>query len=62
MSKIADFFVGVAKEARRVRWLKTPEVMKYTGIVLVIVAMLGVFFMLSDLLVINMLRALGIGV
>ena len=62
MSKIINFFTGVARETKRVRWLTVGELTTNTGIVLSIVALFGLFFMVSDFLILNMLRALGFGV
>lgn len=62
MSKIINFFTGVARETKRVRWLTVSELTTNTGIVLSIVSLFGLFFMVSDFLILNMLRALGFGV
>lgn len=62
MSKIINFFTGVARETKRVRWLTVAELTTNTGIVLAIVSLFGIFFMISDFLILNMLRAIGFGV
>lgn len=61
MSKITQFFSGVVRETKRVRWLSLGELMSNTGIVLSIVTLFGLFFLVADFIVLNMLRLLGFG-
>ena len=62
MSKIGEFFPGVIREARRVRWLKLNDIISFTGVVLTIIALFSIYFVMADFIVISMLRALGIQV
>ncbi len=62
MSKITNFVAGVFREMKRVRWLTISELVRNTGIVLSIMTLFGLFFLVSDFIVLNMLRALGFGV
>ena len=52
---------GIRKEAKRVRWPKSKDAMNATGEVVVFTVFFALFFVLCDLLVVNLLRVLGIG-
>lgn len=52
---------GIRKEAKRVRWPKKKDTMNATGEVVIFTVFFAVFFVLCDLLVVNLLRVLGIG-
>jgi len=59
--KIADLFVGIGNEARKVRWPKFTDLMSSTGKVLVFCILFAVFFILCDLLVSELLVLIGVG-
>jgi preprotein translocase SecE subunit len=49
MKKLKDFFVGVASEMKKVRWLKGKEIIDYTRITLIFLLFFGTFFYLSNI-------------
>lgn len=50
LKKIGKFFAGVKKEIKRVRWPKKKELLKYSIATLVCIAIISLFFVLSDLI------------
>ena len=51
MSKIADYFKGVKKEAARIKWTSKKDLLKYATSTIAFMIFFGVFFYLIDLLV-----------
>ncbi|MCF0109176.1 MAG: preprotein translocase subunit SecE [Erysipelotrichaceae bacterium] len=52
---------GIAKEAKRIRWPKTPELMSNTAEVLLVVCFFAAFFTCCEFVVTFFLRLIGIG-
>ena len=52
---------GIVKEAKRVRWPKWKDIASNSGEVLIFVAFFALFFVLCELIVTFLLRAIGIG-
>ena len=51
MSKIADYFKGVKKEAARIKWTSKKDLLKYSRSTISFMLFFGVFFYLIDMLV-----------
>ena len=51
MKKIARFLVGVKKEMKKVRWPNKKEMITYSIATLVFMAILGLFFIATDLII-----------
>ena len=51
MSKIADYFKGVKKEAARIKWTSKKDLLKYSISTISFMLFFGVFFYLIDMLV-----------
>lgn len=52
---------GITKEAKRVRWPKTKDLISSTTEVLIFVAFFGVFFVACEFVVTFFLKMIGIG-
>ena len=50
MKKIKDFFKGVKKEGKSIRWPKGKELFKYSYITIIMLAFFGLFFYSLDAL------------
>ena len=50
MKKIKNFFKGVRKEAKVVRWPDGKTLVKYSGVTLFLLIFFGLFFYLLDAL------------
>ena len=50
MKKIKAFFKGVKKEGKMVRWPSGKELLKYSVMVLILMAFFGLFFYLLDVI------------
>ena len=48
--KIGQFFKGVVKEGKMVRWPKAKDMLKYSSVVLVMMIFFGVYFYALDLI------------
>lgn len=53
INKLVNYFKGVKSELKRVRWSKRDEVAKDFAAVLITLFLLVGFFVLSDLLIVN---------
>lgn len=51
MQKIKDFFAGVKKEVKRVRWPNKKDMLKYSVAILLCIALFAIFFVFSDLII-----------
>ena len=49
--KIADFFVGVKEEAKKVMWTSKKELLKYSIATLVFMIFICVFFVATDFII-----------
>ena len=54
-------FSGVVKEAKRIRWPNTKELMTSCAEVVLFCILFGVFFVASESLIVYILKILGIG-
>lgn len=52
---------GIVKEAKRVRWPKTKDLVSNTTEVIIFVAFFGVFFVTCEFVVTFFLKMIGIG-
>lgn len=50
MRKVKNFFKGVKKEAKTVRWPNTKTLVKYSCITIVMIIFFGLFFFALDAL------------
>lgn len=57
MNKIAKYFLGVAEEAKRVRWPDQKTLWKAVAVVLVISIVAALATVLSDYLTVQIMRA-----
>lgn len=59
MIAIKNYFLGVVKEARRIRWIKGDGFKKAFLIVIAYTIFFGLFLMLTDLVVIRLLKSIN---
>lgn len=51
MKKMMQFFAGVKKEMKKVRWLTKKEMITYSIATLSIMAVFALFFLMSDFII-----------
>lgn len=49
--RIKKYFVGVKKEAGRIRWTSPKDLLKYSIITILFIIFLGIYFYLIDVLI-----------
>ncbi|MEA4874864.1 preprotein translocase subunit SecE [Anaerorhabdus sp.] len=54
-------FDGIMKEAKRIRWPKTKELMSTMAEVLLFIVFFGTFFVVCEFLITFFLKVIGIG-
>ncbi len=59
MKKVKSFLAGIAKEARRIRWVKGAEMSKLLGTVLTYAFFFAIALVVFDWLVIRLLQAIN---
>jgi preprotein translocase SecE subunit len=59
MNAIKNYFLGVAKEAKRIRWLKGDGLKSAFFTVIGYAIFFGLFLVLTDLIVIKLLQAIN---
>ena len=52
---------GIFTEVKRIRWPKQNEMIRQFVIVLIFIVFFGVFFVLSEAIIANLLRLIGLG-
>ncbi|MDY4788354.1 MAG: preprotein translocase subunit SecE [Bacilli bacterium] len=58
MSKIKNYFIGVFKEGKKVRWAKGEEFAKSVATVFGYAIFFGLFLVIVDYLIINILKVI----
>ena len=59
MHKIKNYFIGVFHEGKKVRWAKGPKFLESIGTVFGYALFFGVFLVVVDFLVVNLLKIIN---